>query len=100
MPTAVPDLHVTAEQIQEGSFVLRATLSSDTTAPVRFAIVEGDVATGVLDTASDPREAVLCALGICLNVSDNDLWPDGAVIASGSLDQLPSSAHLHALRLP
>lgn len=95
--TAQPIVHVTVEQIQEGGFVLRTTLSRDATAPVRFAIVEGDVATKVLGTVPDPRKAVLCALGTCVDGSESNSWPEGTVVASGSLEQMSRGAYQNRL---
>lgn len=85
--SAVPGMHVTAEQVREGEFILRAALNSSTIAPFKFAIVEGNVATGVLSTASDPRRAILCALDLCIDGSDSTMWPEGSIVATGSLEQ-------------
>lgn len=83
----VPGMHVTAEQIQEGSFVLRAAVNGYATAPVNFAVVEGAVATGVLSTVPDPRTAILCALGVCVDSSESAMWPEGSIVATGTMSR-------------
>jgi hypothetical protein len=85
---AVPEasvMRVTAQGVREGSFMLRAWLARNATAPVRYAIVEGDVATGILAADAGPRVAILCALGNCINDSDSRMWPEGSIVATGSL---------------
>lgn len=80
-------IRATAEQVQEESFVLEVRLSSHATAPIHFVVVESDEAAEVLDAAEDPRSAILCALGICLDSSQQDVWSEGSIVVSGSLAQ-------------
>jgi hypothetical protein len=93
-------MDVTAEHVQEGGFLLRATLNSFVTAPVKYAVVEADVATGVLGAATDPRRAILCALALCIDDSDTSMWPEGSIVATGTMQKNRTlGAYIHYMLL-